>query len=112
MTIHVLSCLRLSFIVFLYIYLLSNGYCNSSSNRLWVHARCVIILLHYVQYGSVVCDGAEAFDDSESQATNMQKSSVLEILSKPAVVESPVDSAESVGTDVVSDTTTITFDAP
>ena len=42
----------------------------------------------------------------ESQATNMQKSSVLEIFTKREIVESPVDSAEFVGTDVVSGTTT------
>ena len=39
------SCLRLTSVDISYMYRVPYGYCNSSSNRLWVHARCVRILL-------------------------------------------------------------------
>ena len=35
------SWLCLSYVDVSYMYRVLNGYCNSSSNRLWIHARCV-----------------------------------------------------------------------
>ena len=103
------SCLRLSFVDVSYMYRVSYGNCNSSSNRLWVHARCVNILLIMSDMDKLAEMVTKLMSTVESQATEMQRvASVLDNLTKiPAVVATPASSSESVGTDVHPSTHTL-----
>ena len=92
-------------------YRVSYGNCNSSSNRLWDHARCVYILLIMVDMDKLAEMVHKLVSTVESQATEMLRvSSVLDNLTKlPAVVATPASSSESVGTDAPSSTTHLTI---